>query len=110
MPDDWLDKASGKWLTGPEVEEKGGLSGTILSLGEEKMNDGNVRPTLLVRISGRERVVGINAGAAEKIRGYLKGKPSSALVGKTIHLTTELARNPRTGITGPAVRIHRISA
>lgn len=110
MPDAWLDKASGKWLTGPEVDEHRGLSGKVLRLEEERMNDGNVRPTIILSIGGRERTFGVNAGAAAKIGSYLKGKPSTALLGKTISFATEIARNPRTGVTGPAVRIAEIRA
>lgn len=108
MSDDWLDKASGKWLTGPEVEAHPGLSGRILRLGEENMTDGNTRPVLYVDVEGRERIFAVNAGAADKLRGFLKGRPSSALAGKRVSFTTEIARNPRTGVSGPAVRIKEV--
>ena len=108
MTDAWLDKASGKWLTGPEVEEHGGLRGRIARLGEETMTDGNVRPVIYVSVDGRERIFAVNAGAGAKIGAYLKGRPSGTLVGKVIAFTTEIARNPRTGVTGPAVRIGEI--
>lgn len=106
--DDWLDKASGKWLTGPEVEANRGLSGRILRLGEENMADGNVRPVLYVDIEGRERVVAVNATNAETLRRYLKGRASASLIGKRVSFKTEVARNPRTGVTGPAVRIAEV--
>jgi len=109
MTDEWLDKASGKWLTGPEVEQHGGLKGRVLRLGAEQMQDGNERPVLYVDIEGRERIFAVNVGAGEKLRKALGKKPSAKLVGARISFTTEIARNPRTGVTGPAVRIESVT-
>lgn len=108
MTDAWLDGARGEWLTGPEVAEANGLQGRVVSLGVEKMNDGEERRTVVVHIEGRDRKFAVNVGAAEKIAGFLRGKASSSLIGKTIEFTTEIAKNPRTQVSGPAVRIARI--
>ena len=105
----WLDRASGEWLTGPEVAEHGGMSGRIESLTEETMADGNVRPTLVVMIDGRKRKVAVNQGAASVIRSALGKRDERALVGAKVAFTTEMARNPRTGVTGPAVRIGKLT-
>ena len=105
----WLDKASGEWVTGPEVAEHGGLTGRVETLTEETMADGNVRPTLVLVIGGRKRKVAVNQGAANVLRTALGKKDERALIGAKVTLTTEIARNPRTGVTGPAVRIAKIT-